>query len=100
MTELLVRAAPLRFGRPRPRYQYTSSIDPVAVARTGLPCPVDGPTSRMAMRVAVAAAAVVVRLVAGAGAGAGAGCHLQAVVGKSQYIDYRQHQCKPLAGLR
>jgi hypothetical protein len=106
MTGLLVRAAPLRFGRPRPSYQCTSNIGPVAAARTALPCPADGPTSRMEMRgavavaVAVAVVEAVVQLVAGAGAGAGAGSHLQAVAGRSQYIDYRRRQCKPLADLR
>jgi len=106
---LLVRAAPLRFGRPRPSYQCTSSNDPVAVARTALPCPADGPTSRMEMRGAVAAVAAVVVVAAAAvavaallvaAAEAGTGCHLQAVAGRSQYIDYQRHQCKPQADLR
>jgi hypothetical protein len=52
---------------------------------------------RGAVAVAVAVAAVVVELVAGAEAGA---VSQQAVAGRSQYIDYRRHQCKPLADLR
>lgn len=88
-----------------------SRNDPVAVARIALPCPADGPTSRMEMQGAVAAAvaavvvaaaavAAAVLLVAVAETGTGAGNHLQAVVGRSQYIDYRRHQCKPLGDLR
>ena len=114
-TGLLVRAAPLRFGRPRPSYQCTSRNDPVAVARTALPCPADGPTSRMEMRAAVAAAAVVVVVVVVVAAAdvavavavlpvavaeTGTGSHPLAVAGRAQYIDYRRHQCKPLADLR
>src|SRR6266849_10600126 len=57
-TGLLVRAGPLRFGRPRPSYQCTLRNDPVAGGRTALPCPADGLTSRMEMRGAVAVAAV------------------------------------------
>jgi hypothetical protein len=30
----------------------------------------------------------------------GAGSHLQAVAGRSQYIDYWRDQCRPLADLR
>ena len=93
-TGLLVQAAPLRFGRPRPSYQYTLSNDPVAVARRALPCPADGPTSRMEMRgvVAVAAAAAAVVEVAAVAvavpvvvvAVTGTGSHLQAVAGRQQ----------------
>jgi hypothetical protein len=110
-TGQLVRVAPLRFGRPRPSYLCTSRNDPVAVARTALPCPADGPTSRMETRGAVAAvaaaaaaavvvAAVAVAVLLVAVAETGAGSHLQAVADRSQYIDYRRHQCKPLADLK
>jgi len=50
--------------------------------------------------VAAAAAAVAVAVLLVAVAETGTGSHLQAVAGRSQHIDYRQHQCKPLADLR
>ena len=56
-----------------------------------------------AVAVAVAAAAAVAAPVAVllvAVAGIETGGQLQAVAGKSQYIDYRRHQCTPLADLR
>jgi hypothetical protein len=64
--------------------------------------------NRMEKRGAAAAAAVVVAAAVAVAvavlllvvAETGSGSHLQAVAGRSQYIDYRRHQCKPLADLR
>jgi hypothetical protein len=49
---------------------------------------------------AAVAVAVAVAVLLVAAAEAGTGCHLQAVAGRSQYIDYQRHQCKPQADLR
>jgi len=53
-----------------------------------------------AVAAAVVAVVVAVLLLLLAVVETGTGSHLQAVAGRSQYIDYRRHQCKPLADLR
>jgi hypothetical protein len=100
------RAAQRRFGRPRPKWQYTAGSDPAVKGQTAHPCLADDLMSQMetsATVVVVVAVAVVVAVVAVGAAATGTGSQLQAVVGTSQEIEYQllsRHQYRPRADSR
>jgi len=99
--EQLARAGLRRFGRPRPKCQYTVGNDLAARGRTVHPCPVDDPTNQMETSATGAVAAVVVE--AANAAVTGAGNQLQTVVGTSRKTDCQllpRNRCRPRADLR